>query len=61
LTFQQAVKLLKDLATKPAAKFIDACIPNDLHIVADFLKAVATASKKADPSDKIDVRNDGVI
>ena len=58
LTFQQAVKAL---ATKPAAKFIDACIPNDLHIVADFLKAVATASKKADRSDKIDVRKDGVI
>jgi hypothetical protein len=61
LMFQQAVKLLKALATKPAAKFIDACIPNDLQIVADFLKAVATASKKADRSDKIDVRKDGVI
>jgi hypothetical protein len=47
-TFQQAVKLLKALATKPAAKFIDACAPNDLQLVADFLKAVATASKKAD-------------
>jgi Protein of unknown function (DUF3102) len=48
LTFQQAVKLLKVLATKPAAKFIDTCAPNDLQMVADFLKAVATASEKAD-------------
>jgi hypothetical protein len=61
LTFQQAVKALKALATKPAAKFIDTCTPNDLQIVADFLKAVATAGKKADRSDAIDVRNDGVI
>ena len=61
LTFQQAVKALKALATKPAAKFIDTCTPNDLQIVADFLQAVATAGKKADRSDTIDVRNDGVI
>jgi hypothetical protein len=61
LTFQQAVKALKALATKPAAKFLDTCTPNDLQIVADFLKAVATAGKKADRSDAIDVRNDGVI
>jgi hypothetical protein len=45
LTFQQAVKLLKALVTKPAAKFKDTCTPNDLQIVVDFLKAVATASK----------------
>ena len=51
LTFQQAVKQLKALATKPAAKFIDACLPNDLHIVANFLEGVATASKKTHRSD----------
>jgi hypothetical protein len=51
LTFQKAVKELKALATKPAAKFIDACLPNDLHIVADFLEGVATASKKTPRSD----------
>jgi Protein of unknown function (DUF3102) len=51
LTFQQAVKVLKAPVTKPVAKFKDTCTPNDLHIVADFLKGVATASKKADCCD----------
>jgi hypothetical protein len=51
LTFQQAVKVLKALATNPAAKFIDACRPTDLHIVADFLEGVATASEKTNRSD----------
>jgi hypothetical protein len=57
LTFQQAVKQLKALATKPAVKFKDTCTLNDLQIVADFLKAVATSSSR---TDKIDERNDGV-
>jgi hypothetical protein len=50
-TFQQTVKVLKVLAAKPAAKFVNSVAPNDLQTVADFLKAVAGESVKTSCSD----------
>jgi hypothetical protein len=47
LTFQQAINMLKDMMTKPAAKFVRADhSATDLELVANFLNQVAAAKQR---------------
>jgi hypothetical protein len=44
-SFEQAIETLKDLAAKPAAKFIDVVAADELATVLDFLNTVATQAQ----------------